>query len=388
MYSFRKTNIAVKGNGRLLVTSDIHGHSEHLRAILKKADFRENDLLLIVGDMLDKGPDSLGTLRLIIKLCAEGRAVAMMGNVDYLRLASIKYTIENRDNTQNFLDYINYMNSWKGTCFYKELFNEIGVEPSSVDVINEYIEKVWEHFKAEFDFIASLPTVIETNKYIFVHGGIPEGEKAFYSTPDSEKDALSYLKADAFRDRAAEKGLRFSKHIVCGHWPVLNYGGGNLCCNPYFCEDTNIISIDGGCGIAKEGQLNLLAFPAVDCEPTDIALYTFDTLETVIACEEQQASENPFSVSWPENEVRLLSFDKDIAFVEHIASGRQIYITASSLWRDASTLSHGDVSRIRQSTDFRLPVSIGDSLSVIQKTSIGILAKKNGVTGWYYGRYK
>ncbi len=388
MYSFKRTNIAVNGNGRLLVTSDIHGHADHLRAVLEKADFCENDLLLIVGDMLDKGPDSLGTLRYIMKLCAEGRAVAMIGNVDYLRLVSIKEAIDNKENAQNLFDYINYMNDWKGTCFYKEMFDEIGTEPSSVEIISENIEKVWERFKPEFDFIASLPTVIETDKYIFVHGGIPEGEEAFYSTPDNERDALSYLKADAFRDCAAEKGLKFSKYIVCGHWPVLNYLGGKLCCNPYFCNQTNIISIDGGCGIAQEGQLNLLAFPSPDCDPNDIVLYTYDSLETVVACEEQQCSENAFSVTWPENKVCFLSLEGDIAFVEHIASGKQMYITANSLWIDASTLSHGDISRIRQSTDYRLPVNIGDTLSVIQKTSIGILAKKDGVTGWYCGRYE
>ncbi|MBQ9710050.1 MAG: metallophosphoesterase, partial [Clostridia bacterium] len=99
--------------GRLLVTSDIHGHIEHLKAVLQKARFDGDDLLLIVGDMLDKGPKSLETLRYVMKLCAEGRALVTMGNVDYLRLTSIKYTIDNPENAQNFLDYINYMNEWK-----------------------------------------------------------------------------------------------------------------------------------------------------------------------------------------------------------------------------------------------------------------------------------
>ena len=38
------------------------------------------------------------------------------------------------------------------------------------------------------------------------------------------------------------------------------------------------------------------------------------------------------------------------------------------------------------STDYRLPVSPGDHLSLVQTTKHGFLCKKEGVTGWYYGR--
>ena len=38
------------------------------------------------------------------------------------------------------------------------------------------------------------------------------------------------------------------------------------------------------------------------------------------------------------------------------------------------------------STDYRLPVSPGDLLSVVEETSRGALVKKNGSTGWYLGR--
>lgn len=213
MYSFKRMNIE-HTKGRLLVTSDIHGHIEHLKAVLQKARFDGDDLLLIVGDMLDKGPKSLETLRYVMKLCAEGRALVTMGNVDYLRLTSIKYTIDNPENAQNFLDYINYMNEWKGTCFYKELFNEIGIEPSSTEAITENIVAVWEHFKEEFDFIKSLPTLAESEKYIFVHGGIPHDESELQSEC---KDAMKYLKSDAFRDSALRKGFRFDRQVVCGH---------------------------------------------------------------------------------------------------------------------------------------------------------------------------
>ena len=35
-----------------------------------------------------------------------------------------------------------------------------------------------------------------------------------------------------------------------------------------------------------------------------------------------------------------------------------------------------------------LPVKAGDTLRIVERTSRGILCKRNGVSGWYFGRYK
>ena len=37
------------------------------------------------------------------------------------------------------------------------------------------------------------------------------------------------------------------------------------------------------------------------------------------------------------------------------------------------------------STDYLLPVTAGERLAVVRRTSRGALAKKDGVTGWYLG---
>ena len=38
------------------------------------------------------------------------------------------------------------------------------------------------------------------------------------------------------------------------------------------------------------------------------------------------------------------------------------------------------------STDYRLPVSPGDELTVVRNIKGGALCKKDGATGWYFGR--
>ena len=42
--------------------------------------------------------------------------------------------------------------------------------------------------------------------------------------------------------------------------------------------------------------------------------------------------------------------------------------------------------RSEDSTDYRLPVAPGDKLTLVARTKTGFLCKKDGVTGWYYGR--
>lgn len=60
-----------KHTGRLIFVGDIHGCKEELHALLKKIKFDHNtDHLITTGDMIVKGPDSLGTVDLLMKIGA------------------------------------------------------------------------------------------------------------------------------------------------------------------------------------------------------------------------------------------------------------------------------------------------------------------------------
>ncbi|MFF2910278.1 metallophosphoesterase [Paenibacillus sp. NPDC057934] len=66
--------------GRILTVSDIHGYGGLLEKLLERADYRPgHDRLFLLGDYVNKGPDSEGTLALIESLC-KGGAVALTGN--------------------------------------------------------------------------------------------------------------------------------------------------------------------------------------------------------------------------------------------------------------------------------------------------------------------
>jgi hypothetical protein len=74
------------------IIGDVHGHIEQLRALLTALDWRpdphdsynwlppEGAMLISVGDLVDRGPDSLGCLLTFKRLQAAGHAEVVLGN--------------------------------------------------------------------------------------------------------------------------------------------------------------------------------------------------------------------------------------------------------------------------------------------------------------------
>ena len=71
------------------VIGDIHGHLAKLEQLLDNIDYQPNsDQLCFVGDLVNRGPDSLGTLRKVRELCLSNeRNVVVLGNHDIYLLA-------------------------------------------------------------------------------------------------------------------------------------------------------------------------------------------------------------------------------------------------------------------------------------------------------------
>ena len=53
---------------RVIAISDIHGNLAFLKGVLEKVRFSPADVLVLVGDLFEKGKDSLETLRYLLVL--------------------------------------------------------------------------------------------------------------------------------------------------------------------------------------------------------------------------------------------------------------------------------------------------------------------------------
>lgn len=65
---------------RHIIIGDIHGCYRELHELLACTGATEEDIIVSVGDLVDRGPDSPAVLRFFQERCARGRTIVLMGN--------------------------------------------------------------------------------------------------------------------------------------------------------------------------------------------------------------------------------------------------------------------------------------------------------------------
>jgi len=74
--------------GRIIAIGDIHGCRPALEAIIDAITPTEDDELVLLGDYIDRGPDSWGVIQLLLKLQYICKFVALLGNHEEMLLSS------------------------------------------------------------------------------------------------------------------------------------------------------------------------------------------------------------------------------------------------------------------------------------------------------------
>ena len=89
MLTIRRESLDIPQGRRILAVSDIHGHVHFLKKVLERAGFCEADELIIDGDIIEKGPYSLETLRYVMELGKLPNVHVISGTVDCWQLELI-----------------------------------------------------------------------------------------------------------------------------------------------------------------------------------------------------------------------------------------------------------------------------------------------------------
>jgi serine/threonine protein phosphatase 1 len=83
------------GMSRIFAVGDIHGCCRTFQRLLDHLDLLKSDQLFLLGDLIDRGPDSRGVLDTIMRLLANGFDVRpLLGNHEALLLKAIDSGLE------------------------------------------------------------------------------------------------------------------------------------------------------------------------------------------------------------------------------------------------------------------------------------------------------
>ena len=202
----------------IFAIGDIHGCLKQLislqKNILNTKNFKkDNDLLLYIGDYIDRGPHSKDVINQIIKLQKENiKSIFLMGNheqvmIDFLfnKINNLKYWLD-LGADQTFKSY-----KIEVAEFIKDGFGDDKIDRLRSVLLNELSD---EHIH----FLKNLRLSYSVGNYLFVHAGI-NPEKTL---KDQDKMDLLWSRSDKFFD----KNFKFEKIIVHGHTPeerVINF---------------------------------------------------------------------------------------------------------------------------------------------------------------------
>jgi serine/threonine protein phosphatase 1 len=175
----------------IYAVGDIHGCLDRLEMLLDEVQpDLEKDVLLFIGDYIDRGPDSRGVVDYVLRLqqkYPQGRVVCLKGNHEAM-----------------FLDFL------EGREREMFLFN------GGLSTLRDYWGNNWDSIKElllppeHASFYQDLRPYFETPDYIFVHGGLKPGVPL---AAQQEKDLL-WIRGEFITSMED-----FGRLVVFGHTP-------------------------------------------------------------------------------------------------------------------------------------------------------------------------
>ena len=197
---------------RHLVIGDIHGCRRAFETLLEFVVPASNDIIVTLGDYVDRGPDSAGVIDLLLGLDHSNSLVALRGNHELMMLDSRKSS--------------SWRESWLGNGGAETLAS-YGIEHSDPDAF----EKIP---AAHLDFLENrLLPFWECDSSIFVHA-FAEPNKPLEAQPDSSLYWRKFVNPEPHMS---------GKTVICGHTPQRNGVPGQA--SGWVCIDTFVYDAAG-----------------------------------------------------------------------------------------------------------------------------------------------
>jgi serine/threonine protein phosphatase 1 len=208
---------------RHIVIGDIHGCKKTLEALILELKLTTDDLLIFLGDYVDRGPDSAGVIRFLMQLSQTYNCVFLRGNHEQMMLDSL----QDAQMMQSWLKY-----------------------GGAETLMSFHVESVYEVPADIIEWLEHLPYYFVTHQAIYVHAGVNPTN----INPLEDKEAMLWI-----RKFDADPEKTDGKWIVHGHTPI---GMEQIIEGVNEIDTTFNLCLDNGCVYYKkrEGMGHLCAF--------------------------------------------------------------------------------------------------------------------------------
>jgi len=230
----------IKGDYRMVVVSDIHGHLDRFQSLLHKVKYTADDYLVIIGDFVEKGDQVIDTIHYVQQLDKNDKTFVLAGNCEW----ALSALLEVPELANQIPLYLKRISS--NGCI-RDVYHKLHLDDGSETMLGVQ-KRIAEYLKDELDYISHLPVTLKFNDFLFVHAGIEKRK-------DYQNSSLSsLLEMQHFYDQ----GHILDEMVIVGHLPTSNYFQDYIDNNIIIDDEKKIISIDGGTGVKSISQLNAL----------------------------------------------------------------------------------------------------------------------------------
>ncbi|MFK4477383.1 metallophosphoesterase [Bacillus sp. RC206] len=344
---------------RVIVISDIHGELNLLKELLHKVNFKDDDYLIINGDLCEKGNDSIGVVNYVMDLVVSKPNVYVIeGNCEAVVGAFVN---ENPA-------LINYLCTRKNTIF-NEWLAKLNVTVNEESDICEVKNILMGRFSKEIKWLTELPTAIETDDYIFVHAGLEDRENW------RQTDRKNAIAMPEFFN----KSHRADKYVIVGHWPVVNYSEEAPSNNPVIDKEKKIIAIDGGNAIKEAGQLNAFIIQRTTSGDTFSYTYVDHFPQYEVLADFNANSVMQGGVTYPHYYIEPVERMKGFTVCKQLGTNELLHVKNEYI----KQLESGEYTVKTDISCAQISIRKGDTVSLIDGSCMGYdLIKKDGVEGW------
>jgi serine/threonine protein phosphatase 1 len=155
---------------RIYAIGDVHGRLDLLRELLVELEAHDASLpapknrhILLLGDLVDRGPDSAGVVEFVFNAARKSdRIIVLQGNHESMMLQAL-------DGAPGVL------RAWLRTGG-RETLKSFGIEPDDFPSDSELVAQANKVIpQAHLDWLRSLPLTAQSGDYFFCHAGVRPG---------------------------------------------------------------------------------------------------------------------------------------------------------------------------------------------------------------------